>query len=133
MKSIFSLLAIAAVLLFSSSIQKKNTASGCEMTVTYAELAYAAFKKAYKASSIEDATPLLKDGVAKASEASAYAISPTCNCDIAKNYSLNAVTFGNKALKTSDLAELKKLTKKAMDMSLDVLTATPNCGAEKSK
>ena len=101
---------------------------GCEMASTYGELAYLSFKKAYQASSIENAMPLLKDGVLKADEAAAFAISPSCNCANAKNYALNGVTFGNKAMKETDLARLKKGAKKAMDMALDVLTATPNCG-----
>lgn len=101
---------------------------GCEMASTYGELAYLSFKKAYQASSVENALPLLKDGVLKADEAAAFAISPSCNCANAKNYALNAVTFGNKAMKEADLVKLKKLSKKAMNMALDVMTATPNCG-----
>ncbi|MGJ1269229.1 hypothetical protein ACR78F_16690 [Sphingobacterium spiritivorum] len=124
---LISLMLISALLFTSASAEKKPEFTGCEMASTYAELAFMTFKKAYQSTSIENAKPLLKDGVAKATEASAYALIPSCNCANAKNYALNAVTFGNKALKESDLQGMKKWAKKAMDMSLDVLTATPNC------
>ncbi|MGJ1430657.1 hypothetical protein ACR79M_05065 [Sphingobacterium spiritivorum] len=128
MKNILISLTLICVLLFTSATAENKTRfTGCEMASTYAELAFMTFKKAYQSTSIENAKPLLKDGVAKAAEASAYAIIPSCNCANAKNYALNAVTFGNKALKESDLEGMKKWAKKAMDMSLDVLTATPNC------
>jgi hypothetical protein len=107
--------------------ENKKVNTGCSMASTYAEMAFLSFKKSYQAVSLEDAKVLLKDAVRKAKEASAYSIMPDCNCANANNYSLNAVTFGNKALKASDLDNLKKWAKKAMDMSLDVMTAIPNC------
>lgn len=99
----------------------------CSMTVTYSEMAFINFKKAYQAKSVEDARPFIKKGVEEAAEASAYAINPNCDCAIAKNYALNAVTFGNKAAKADSLSDCKKFAKMAMDMALDVTTATPNC------
>lgn len=99
----------------------------CAMAVTYAEMAFKDFKKAYKSNSIEEAKKLIKTGVKKATQSSAYAIIPDCNCDNAKNYALNAVTFGNKALKADDLDALKESVKKAMDASLDVLSAISGC------
>ncbi|WP_418359817.1 hypothetical protein [Sphingobacterium detergens] len=107
--------------------QQSKKVNGCGMASTYAEMAFISFKKAYKAESLDDAKSLLKEALGKAKEASAYAIIPDCNCLNAKSYALNAVTFGNKALKSADLDSLKKWTKKAMDMSLDVLTTIPNC------
>ncbi|WP_259655460.1 hypothetical protein [Sphingobacterium sp. UME9] len=107
--------------------ENKKVNTGCGMASTYAEMAFMSFKKAYQAGSLDDAKVLLKDAVGKAKEASAYSIIPDCNCANAKNYSLNAVIFGNKALKAADLDNLKKWAKKAMDMSLDVMTAIPNC------
>ncbi|KKO89769.1 hypothetical protein AAW12_19475 [Sphingobacterium sp. Ag1] len=105
----------------------KKVNTGCSMASTYAEMAFISFKKAYQAGSLDDARVSLKDAVGKAKEASAYSLIPDCNCANAKNYSLNAVTFGNKALKAADFESLKKWAKKAMDMSLDVMTAIPNC------
>ncbi|WP_316819223.1 hypothetical protein [Pedobacter nyackensis] len=106
----------------------KNPAQGkCGMAVTYDEMAYKDFKKAYKSSSIDDAKKLIKTGVKKATQSSAYAITPDCDCANAKNYALNAVTFGNKAMKSDDPEAIKELVKKAMDASLDVLTAIPGC------
>ncbi len=114
-------------MLFSVMAQEKKKVNGCGMASTYAEMAFASFKKAYKAESQDDAKSLLKEALAKAKEAAAYTIVPDCNCQNAKNYALNAVTFGSKALKSKDLDGLKKWAKQAMDMSLDVLTAIPNC------
>jgi len=114
-------------LTFSVTAQESKKVNGCSMASTYAEMAFVSFKKAYKAEALDDAKSLLKEAMAKAKEASAYTIIPDCNCLNAKNYALNAVTFGNKALKSTDLDNVKKWTKKAMDMSLDVLTAIPNC------
>lgn len=127
MKRTYFLIVILANMVFSVMAQETKKVNGCAMVSTYAEMAFAGFKKAYKAESLDDAKSFLKDAVSKAKETAAYSILPDCNCANAKNYALNAVTFGNKALKTSDLESLKKWSKKAMDMSLDVLTAIPNC------
>lgn len=97
----------------------------CIMAVTYSEMAYKDFKNAFKADSSEDVQNKTAKAVKSATEAAAF--SNICNCSLAKNYALNAVTFGNKALKEADPAKQKKLVKQAMDMSLDVMTATPNC------
>lgn len=129
MKTVLFPLALVCSLLFIAATPATTpTKNGCAMTVTYAEMAFAKFKKAYKAKSIDEAQPYLKDGILQATESSAYAIQDACNCPLAKNYALSAVTFGNKAKKADNLNELKKWAKKAMDASLDVLTATPNCG-----
>lgn len=99
--------------------------SDCNMSVTYSEMAFEKFKNAYKSDNLENAKVFIKKGVEDAEEASAYAL--ICDCPLAKNYALNAVTFGIKASKADSLDEAKKQSKQAMDMSLDVMTATPNC------
>ncbi|QBQ41337.1 hypothetical protein E2P86_09280 [Sphingobacterium psychroaquaticum] len=132
MKTALFPLALVYSLFFTSATSgATSNQNGCAMTVTYAEMAFAKFKKAYKAKSIADAQSYLKDGILQATESSAYAIQDACNCPLAKNYALSAVTFGNNAKKADKLDELKKWAKKAMDASLDVLTATPNCGKGK--
>lgn len=103
--------------------------NNCNMSVTYSEMAFEKFKNAYKSDSLQNAKVFIKKGVEEAEQASAYAL--ICDCQLAKNYALNAVTFGIKAGKADNLDEAKKQAKKAMDMSLDVMTATPNCKKEK--
>lgn len=126
MKIIHHLILLASIAIFSFSFIPANN-SDCAMAVTYAEMAYKNFKQGYQSNSMEDALPFIKKGVEQATETSAYAISPNCNCANAKNYALNAVTFGNKALKAGNFKDSRKFTKKAMNMSLDVMTAVPNC------
>lgn len=116
---------ILTLLLCSTGFLIKAQSSECNMSVTYSEMAFESYKKAYKTSSNDEMTILLKKGIEEAEQASAYAL--ICKCQIAQNYALNAVTFGKKAAKESDLSEAKKLSKQAMNMSLDVMTATPNC------
>lgn len=99
--------------------------SNCNMSITYSEMAFEKFKNAYKSDNLDNAKIFIKKGVEDAEQASAYAL--ICNCPLAKNYALNAVTFGIKAGKADNLDDAKKQAKKAMDMSLDVMTATPNC------
>ncbi|NRF40111.1 hypothetical protein [Pedobacter foliorum] len=128
MKSLSIFLVICTAPFLLTFFGDRNPAQGkCGMAVTYAEMAFKDFKKAYKATSLDDAKKLIKTGVKKATQSSAYSITPDCNCGNAKNYALNAVTFGNKAIKSNDLDSLKELVKKAMDASLDVLTAVPDC------
>ncbi|KMQ68813.1 hypothetical protein ACM39_05870 [Chryseobacterium sp. FH2] len=116
---------ILTLLFFSVTFVVKAQSSNCNMSVTYSEMAFETYKKAYKTSDQDEMTVLLKKAVEESEQASAYAL--ICNCQIAKNYALNAVTFGKKATKESDISEAKKLSKQAMNMSLDVMTATPNC------
>jgi len=103
--------------------------SNCNMSVTYSEMAFEKFKNAYKSDNLDNAKVFIKKGVEDAEQASAYAL--ICDFPLAKNYALNAVTFGIKASKAENLDEAKKQSKKAMDMSLDVMTATPNCNQDK--
>lgn len=123
-------ISILIILLSHILVGTTTSYSGCEMTVTYAELSYMSFKKVYGLSDMSHSEALIKDGILKATEASAFAIAPQCKCENAKNYSLNAVTFGNKALRTEDRKEKKKLVKKAMDMSLDAMTAVNSCNLD---
>ena len=95
----------------------------CNMSITYSEMAFKSFKKAYKTNSPDEMKVLLKKAIKEADEASAL----ICNCPLAKNYALNAVSFGNKALNADKPDNSKKFAKQAMNMSLDVMTATPNC------
>lgn len=99
----------------------------CNLVITYAEMAMKQFKEASKTESIGDAASFLKKGIEQANEAAAYAVGDKCNCANAKNYALNAVAFGKKAQKATELKELKKNAKKAMNMSLDVVTTVPGC------
>lgn len=126
MKNIFfAILLFASTKVFSQAA--KENKNDCNLAVTYSEMAYKNFKEASKAQTIEQSTTLLEEGVKNATEASAYAIQMQCNCPNAKNYALNAVNFGNKALKENDYKKRIKFTKNAMNMSLDVMTAVPNC------
>lgn len=118
-------LVIACCLAFTSFNSPSKKEFKCEMAVTYAEMAYKDFRKAYDSDSMEESLVSINKGVEEATQSSAYAVQ--CDCANAKNYALNAVTFGKKAAKADDLKERKKFTKKAMDMSLDVLTAVPAC------
>lgn len=124
MKNIIKFTFICAVL-FSVSTAAQIKSGDCNMAVTYSETAFESFKKAYKTNSPEEMKILLKKAVQEADEASAYAL--ICNCPLAKNYALNAVTFGNKAINATEPENAKKFSKQAMNMSLDVMTATPNC------
>jgi len=99
--------------------------NNCTMAVTYSEMAFKDFKSAYKSDNSEDIQDVMSKAIKNADEAAAFA--NICKCPLAKNYALNAVTFGNKALKEADSKKQKKLIKQAIDMSLDVMTATPNC------
>lgn len=101
--------------------------NSCNLAVTYAEMSYAKFKKAYNSTSEEEIATLLKKGTQEAQQASAYAISSACNCSLAKNYALNAVTFGNKAKRTTDVEARKKLIKEAMDSANNVLVGVNGC------
>lgn len=109
----------------SLSATAQTIGNDCNMSVTYSEMAFETFKRAYKTNSPDEIKILLKKAIQEADEASAYAL--ICNCPLAKNYALNAVTFGNNSLKTQLIDDSKKLIKQAMNMSLDVMTATPNC------
>lgn len=117
---------LSAILVCACAFLNAQTkGNDCVMAVTHSEIAYKDFKTAFKADSAEDTQSNTTKAVKSATEAAAF--SNICNCPLAKNYALNAVTFGNKALKESDPAKQKKLVKQAMDMSLDVMTTTPNC------
>ncbi|SUX46070.1 hypothetical protein [Chryseobacterium indoltheticum] len=124
MKNIIKVTFICAIL-FSVSTAAQIKSGDCNMAVTYSEMAFESFKKAYKTNSPEEMKILLKKAVQEADESSAYAL--ICNCPIAKNYALNAVTFGNKAINTTELENAKKFAKQAMNMSLDVMSVTPTC------
>lgn len=130
MKSVHSILAFTVLtLLFPGFPTPDNSGrkADCLMVTTYAEMAYANFKKAYQSVSTSEAAEYLKKGTAEASQASAYAIMPKCNCNTAKNFALNAVTFAKKAGAAKDLEETKQLSKKAMDAALSAVSAVPGC------
>lgn len=117
---------LSILLLCSSVLSNAQTKENdCIMAVTYSEMAFKDFKNAFKAENLDDIRDNTEKAVKNAAEAATF--SNICSCPLAKNYALNAVTFGNKALKESDAKKQKKLVKQAMDMSLDVMTATPNC------
>lgn len=113
------------LVLTSALFRAQSKGNDCIMAVTYSEIAFKDFKNAFKTDKPDDVRDNTERAVKSAAEAAAF--SNICNCPLAKNYALNAVTFGNKALKETDLKTQKKLIKKAMDMSLDVMTATPSC------
>lgn len=115
------------IILFLFGSMRLATGSNCSLAVTYAEMAYADYKKAYESDSLDEAKVHLKKAITEAAESSAYAATMECKCTLAESYALNAVTFGKKAEKSEDLKSLRKFAKKAMNMSLDVLTAVPNC------
>lgn len=121
------IVSITGLILSLSAFYNEPGEKDCSMAITYAEMAYKNFRSANRSESPDSAGSFLKKGIEQANEAAAYAVSEKCNCGNAKNYALNAVTFGKKAQKAGDAKEFKKLTKKAMDMSLDVMTAIPNC------
>lgn len=121
MKLVLSTIFTFIVLLCNAQSKDNN----CTMAVTYSEMAFKDFKSAYKSEENSDIQDTMSNAIKNADEAAAFA--NICTCALAKNYALNAVTFGNKALKETDPKKQKKLIKQAMDMSLDVMTATPNC------
>ncbi|MFD2968712.1 hypothetical protein [Sphingobacterium bambusae] len=128
MKHLIAKSSLFCLLLFPShSTISTPTFSGCEMTISYAEMAFASYKKAHQAATLEAAAAFLKEGNSQAKEAAAYAVSSSCGCSSAETYALSAFAFGTKALKADDLDKARKLIKKAMNMSLDILTVAPNC------
>lgn len=104
----------------------KRKPAKCLMAVTYSELAFGQFKKAYKASTIDDAKKSLKKGSDQIKQASAYAAQ--CQCVLAETYSLTAYTTAKKAYeKGDDLESIKSDSKKAMDLSLDAMKEAQGC------
>jgi len=121
-----SIASLSLMLICTSTLSKaQSKGNDCIMAVTYSEMAFKDFKNAFKSDTTDDVQTSTEAAVKNAVEAAAF--SNICNCPLAKNYALNAVTFGNKALKETDPKKQKKLIKQAMDMSLDVMTTTPNC------
>lgn len=80
------------------------------MSVTYSEMAFEKFKNAYKSDNLDNAKVFIKKGVEDAEQASAYAL--ICDCPLAKNYALNAVTFGIKAGKADNLEKQRSSQKR---------------------
>lgn len=111
-----------SAVLFCTAQSKDNN---CIMAVTYSEMAFKDFKSAYKSGDNANIQDTMSKAIINEDEAAAFA--NICTCILAKNYALNAVTFGNKAINETYPKKQKKLIKQAMDMSLYVMTATPNC------
>lgn len=110
-----------------ADITTVNEPGKCNLAITYAEMAYINFKKAYNSSSDQDINSLLEKGVSQSTQASAYSISSGCNCSLAKNYALNAVTFGNKARKAKNAKDRKKFIKQAMNAANSVMVGANTC------
>lgn len=127
MKYFSTIMAACIIALTLISSAPKNKAGDCALVMTYAEMAFMNFKKAHQAASPSEAAPLIKKAIEEVEQAAAYAVNPKCNCQQAENYALNAVTFGIKASKDDDAQDQQKQIKKAMNASLDVLTAIPLC------
>jgi hypothetical protein len=127
MKKCFSFLLCLALPLLWLVMGSMRGSGDCNMAVSYAEMAAKNFKSASTSDSMDGSQELINKGVEQATEAAAYAINSQCNCPNAKNYALNAVTFGKKALKATNIKDRNKMAKKAMDMCYDVVSATAAC------
>ena len=114
---------VASLLSFRSSEAYED--GKCMTTVTYSEMAYGQFKKAYKASSADVAKQALKKGLEQAQQTAAYAVQ--CSCTQAETYSLTAYTLGKKALGYDDLKDIQAQAKKAMDLCMDAMSAALQC------
>ncbi|RFS22796.1 hypothetical protein DVR12_13485 [Chitinophaga silvatica] len=97
----------------------------CAKAVTYSEMAYVQFKKAYRANSEEVAQRLIKKGLDQIKEASVYAVQ--CECTTSETYALTAYTIARKASEAATMDELKPQIKKAMDLSMDAMHAAQKC------
>lgn len=111
--------------LFSFRARHDAAGNDCMMAVTYSEMAFSQFKKAYKATSVADAQKLVKKGMEQAQQTAAYAVQ--CNCTAAETYSLTAYTTAQKSLKSPSLQDLQAGAKKAMNLCLDAMSAAQQC------
>ncbi|PSL23831.1 hypothetical protein [Dyadobacter jiangsuensis] len=97
----------------------------CMMAVTYSEMAYGQFRKVNKASSLDKAQKALKKALLDAKETAAYAAQ--CGCTNAETYSLSAYEIASKGVNATSVEDLKSISKKAMDLSLDAMQAAQQC------
>ena len=103
-------------------------ANDCDKAKTHASEAYSYFKKAYEASSLEEAQAYAKKGMIEASSAE-YKSKWECGCDEAKQAAVMAYLHGQTAHKCSNsLSEAKDHLKKAMDSASEITTKLKKCG-----
>lgn len=101
----------------------------CMAVVTNAELSYLQFKNAVKAKEAEDAKRFVHKGMEYAQTAASFA--PQCDCVLAETYTLEAYSFGKKATDASDLKDIQKQAKKAMNLALSGMGAAQQCNIKK--
>lgn len=123
---IYALIAVVTIAICSFTLAARPKAKNCMMAVTYSEMAMIQFKKAYKAKTIEVLRPAMKKGIDQILQASTYAVQ--CDCAQSESNALTAYGIAKKAYdKLTDIDELKRESKKAMDLSITAMAAAQRC------
>jgi hypothetical protein len=127
------ILVIVALTFMSVSITAFTITSNkkdCDDVKFYTDDAYSYFKKAYTASSLEDAQMYTKKGMNAASIAEYEADESECDCDDAESSAIDAYSYGKRAYNSYNLSDAQYYAKKGMNSASEITDEAEDCEQE---
>jgi len=125
---VITVMTFAVILITSFTITSNG--KDCDDVKSYADDAYSYFKKAYNASSLEDAQYYAKKGMNAASNAEDEADDSDCDCDDAESAASDAYSYGKKAYNSDNLSDAQYYAKKAMYSASEISDEAEDCENE---
>ena len=122
--------AIILIVVILTSFKFMNKNLDCDDVKSYAEDAYSFFKKAYNASSLDDAQSYAKKGMNEASSAEDEADDSDCDCEDAESAASDAYSYGKKAYNSDNLSDAQYYAKKAMNSASEITDEAEDCEDE---
>ena len=129
-QKILVIFALTFVVITISAFSLNNNKKDCDDVKSYADDAYSYFKKAYNASSLEDAQYYAKKGMNAASSAEDEADDSDCDCDDAESAASDAYSYGKKAYNSDNLSDAQYYAKKAMNSASEITDEAEDCENE---
>jgi ABC-type transporter lipoprotein component MlaA len=120
-------LVILIVVFTLSAFTMQSKRKDCDDLKSYAEDAYSYFRKAYKASSLDDVQAYAKKGMRASSDAEDEADDSDCDCDDAESSASDAYSYGKKAYNSDNLPDAQSYAKKAMNSASEITDEAENC------
>ena len=122
-----AVLAIAFTGLVLTAFTINSNNKDCDDVKSYADDAYSYFRKAYNASSLEDAQYYAKKGMNAASSAEDEADDSDCDCDDAESAASYAYSYGKKAYNSDNISDAQYYAKKAMNSASEITDEAEDC------
>jgi hypothetical protein len=126
----FGVVSLTLIVFLITAFTLKHNSKDCEDVKSYADDAYSYFKKAYYASSLEDAQYYAKKGMNEASSAEDEADDSDCDCVDAESVASDAYSYGKKSYNSGNLEDAQYYAKKAMNSASEITDEAEDCENE---